>query len=102
MYNDIITLLTQECKSDKYGDLKLYEKEKEIFCKVKSISQSEFYQGQSVGLKPEIKFVIADYYDYENEKQLLYENQRYDVIRTYRNGKELEITCKRGIDNAST
>lgn len=78
--------------------------ERTLFAEVRSIGQSEFYQAQGVGMKPELKFIIADYLDYENEQKLLYmayneaEEQEYTIIRTYRNGNTLEITCNRGID----
>ena len=33
--------------------------------------------------------------EYENEQLLEYDGQRYHVLRTYRNGQELEITVAR-------
>jgi hypothetical protein len=67
------------------------------------IGQSEFYQAQAVGLKPEIKFVIADFADYQNEKKLKFTpyggtEEVYTILRTYRTKNQLEIVCKRGID----
>ena len=103
MFNEIIKLMTKTETTNEYGDAVKTFMERQIFAEVRSISQTEFYQAQALGLKPEIKFVIADFLDYRGEKQLKYTpfgetEQIYDVIRTYRDKINLEIVCKRGID----
>lgn len=103
MYDNIIALIAEEKTASEYGDIVAEETRRMIFADLKSIGQSEFYQAQAVGLKPEIKFVIADYLDYRNEKQIAFTpfggvEEIYSVIRTYRDGNQLEIVCKRGID----
>ncbi len=103
MYDSIITLIAETNTVDEYGDTVTVETERTIFAEVKSIGQTEFYQAQAVGLKPEIKFVIADFADYQNEKKLKYTSfggteDIYTVLRTYRTKNQLEIVCKRGID----
>ena len=65
----------------------------QVFCEAASIGQKEFYQAHATGLKPEIKFRLADYLDYQDEKIVLYAGKRYRVLRTYRSGQTLEITC---------
>lgn len=103
MYDSVITLLSETSTVDAYGDTVTTPTERDVFAEVRSIGQSEFYQAQTVGLKPEIKFVIADFYDYQNEKQLKYTpfggtEDVYTILRTYRTNNQLEIVCKRGID----
>lgn len=103
MYNEVIKLVSVIKSADEYGDIVETETERTVFAELKSVGQSEFYQAQAVGMKPEIKFIIADYLDYKGEKRLKYQpyhgtEEEYEVIRTYRNGNRLEITCKRGID----
>ena len=103
MFDDVITLIKDTDTTDYYGDLVKTTTTRNLFAEVKSITQTEFYQAQAVGLKPEIKFVIADFYDYQGEQQLKYTpfggtEQVYDIIRTYRNNTNLEIVCKRGIE----
>ena len=103
MYNDIIKLISETDTVDEYGDTVTTETERTVFAQVKSIGQNEFYQAQAVGLKPEIKFVIADFADYQNEKKLKYkpyggDEEYYTVLRTYRTKYNLEIVCKRGIE----
>lgn len=97
MYNDIIYLLSTSTKLNDVGDQIETVKQSMRFAKIKSIGQSEFYQAQSQGLKPEIKFVLADYLDYDNQNEIIYNNFRYKVLRTYRTGNEIEIVCYAGI-----
>ena len=104
MYDSVIYLIHEEKTVDKYGDISVTETKKRIFAQVKSIGQSEFYQASAVGMKPEIKFVIADFLDYDGEKTLEYtpfpsdEAITYTILRTYRTGNALEIVCYKGVD----
>lgn len=104
MYNEVIELISEVKAVDEYGDTTETTSSRTVFADLRSIGQSEFYQAQAVGLKPEIKFVLPDYLEYSNEKIIRYkafnqtESEDYSVLRTYRNNNELEIVCKRGID----
>lgn len=104
MYDKIIKLISETRQIDEYGDTTITSQERNVFAELKSIGQSEFYQAHAVGLKPELKFVLPDYLEYQGEKILKYqdyneaEEQEYSIIRTYRDGNELEIVCKRGVD----
>lgn len=104
MYNEVITLLGKEIYENVPGQgRKKTQQKKEIFAEVLSIGQQEFYQAQATGLKPELKFEIADYLDYKNEKELIYNNVKYQVLRTYRKNKtQLEITVYGGVNIATT
>ena len=103
MYDSVITLISEADTVDEYGDTVTTQTTRNIFAEVQSISQTEFYQAQALGLKPEIKFVIADFADYQNEEKLKYTpfggtEQTYNILRTYRNKQTLEIVCNRGIE----
>lgn len=103
MYENLIKLVSEQKSADDYGDTVIETVERNVLAELRSITQTEFYQAQASGLKPEIKFVIADYLDYQNEKIIKYapymgEEEVYTVLRTYRNNNQLEIVCKRGID----
>lgn len=105
MYNSVITLVSEKIKVDEYGDQIKTQSERVVFAELKSIGQSEFYQAQALGLKPEIKFVLPDYLEYGGEKRLKFKDfgedneQEYTVLRTYRQNNLLELICKRGIDD---
>ena len=96
--NDVITLVQQNRSVDDYGDPVITETTRDVFAKLGSIGQKEFYQAHAVGLQPEIKFVLADYLDYDGEEIILHNDQRYRVRRTYRKGQELEITVYREVN----
>ena len=96
--SDILTLIQRTQGVDEYGDPTITETRRDIFCRKASIGQSEFYQAHATGLKPELKLVIADYLDYANETQVEYDGQLYRVLRTYRTGKELELTVYREVN----
>lgn len=89
---------------DENGDPKVYEKTSGmVFAEMKSVGMKEFYQAQTAGRKPEIKFVITDYADYQGQEYLIHSDIRYHILRTYRNeSNELEITCYGGVRNVST
>jgi len=103
MFDSVIKLMKETNTVNEYGDTVQSFTERNVFAEVKSIGQSEFYQAEAVGLKPEIKFLIADFADYQDEKCLKYTpfggtEEIYTVLRTYRNKINLEIVCKRGIE----
>lgn len=104
MYDNVIFLVAQRKYVDEYGDTNTVNTERRVFAELKSITQSEFYQAQATGLKPEIKFVLPDFLEYQGEKIVKYtefgktEPEYYTVLRTYRNNFQLELVCKRGID----
>ena len=99
MHNDVIYLLSTENQINEVGDMIETTKKTMRLAKVKSIGQSEFYQAQAQGLKPEIKFVLADCLDYEGQEELIYNNIRYKILRTFKaeDKNEIEIVCHAGI-----
>lgn len=91
--NDVIQLIRITQTIDAYGDPLMKETARQVFCRVASVGAKEFYQAAAIGLQPEIKFVLADYLDYEGEKLVEYNGCTYHVLRTYRDKQELELTC---------
>lgn len=98
--NDIMTLIATTNGVDEYGDPVVSQTRRDIFCRVASIGQKEFYQAHAVGLQPEVKFVIADYLDYNREAMVEHDGQLFRVLRTYRTGQELELVCYREVNPA--
>ena len=97
MYNEVIYLSAKKSQINNVGNRIQTEERVLRLAKIKSIRQSEFYQAQAQGLKPEIKFVLADYLDYNNQEEVIYNGFRYKILRTFRTGSELEIVCYGGI-----
>ena len=80
--NEVITLIEGASK-------------REVFCGIRSIGHAEFYEAHAIDYHPELKFVLADYLDYQGETLIKYGADLYRVLRTYRTGQELEITVTR-------
>lgn len=91
--NELLTLVHRDLASDGYTVLT--EIKRDVFCKLASIGQTEFYLAQATDLRPELKFVLPDYLAYEDEYLCIFNNDWYRVIRTYRKGQELEIVVQR-------
>lgn len=68
---------------------------REVFASLRSIGTREFYEAATTDYHPELKFVIADYLDYEGETLVVHDGQAYRVVRTYRTGQALELTVER-------
>lgn len=79
MFNQIITLINTIPNGDvdEYGDPVDKEEKRDLFCAILSIGQSEFYQAQTVGVKPQLKAVISDYLDYHDEEEAVVDGIRY-------------------------
>lgn len=67
---------------------------RQVFCKRKSIGQTEFYQSNATEYRPELKLILADYMDYNGETLADFEGQRYRIIKTYRSGRTMELTLE--------
>ena len=80
--NEIITLVGKDSRRD-------------VFCELKSVGHSEFYEAHATEYHPELKFILADYLDYNGETLVQYGADLYRVIRTYRTGQGLELTVGR-------
>ena len=80
--NEVITLIEGTSRRD-------------VFCALRSVGHTEFYEAHAVEYHPELKFVLADYLEYQGETLVKYGDDFYRVIRSYRIGQELELTVGR-------
>ena len=83
--NEVLTLISRAPGSDSIT-------KRDVFCRVASIGQAEFYQSYAVDVHPEAKFILADYLEYNEETLADYNGKRYTILRTYRTGQALELT----------
>lgn len=86
--NEVITLYLRTPGTDDVT-------KRDVLAGLHSIGMTEFYQANAQGIHPEVKFVLADYLDYNGETLLRYGEECYRVLRTFRKGQELEITVTR-------
>ena len=94
MYNSVVTLRKRVMSAN--GTESVIDRD--VFCRIQSIGMNEFYQAYAHGLKPEIRFILPDIDEWENEATIFYNGTEYSVLRSYVNGNELEITCESIID----
>lgn len=80
---------------DEEGNLQKLEQEQQIFCKVRSVTRSEFYSAATQDLEPELQLIISHRIDYDGQKLVDVCGQRYRVIRTYWQGDEVSLTLAR-------
>lgn len=81
--NEVLTLIQQDGTT------------RDVFCRVASIGMKEFYEASARDFYPEVKFILPDYLEYDNEGLVRHDGQTYRVLRTYRAGQELELTVAR-------
>jgi len=78
----VLTLVDESQQQDEYGILRTTTTNRDVYCQVKSIMQSEFYEAGRNGLNPEYEFdMFAG--DYEGERTCIYDGQQYGIYRTY-------------------
>lgn len=102
-YDHELTLVSQTIPKDEYGhpltdengNPVIVETETVVYCGLKSVGRSEFYNAAATGLRPEAIFVVHGY-EYNGEQIVKFEGIRYRVIRTYATDfEEVELTCER-------
>ena len=93
--SDVIKLISVTQTQDAYGVWRATESEKEVFCQVSSVTQTEFFAGGRNGLNPELRFTVF-FDDYSDEPIVEYDGKRYAVYRTYQGRNDtLELYVER-------
>ena len=80
--NDVLTLIAVTHSVDSLGQRIEAEELREVFCAVRSVSQSEFFEAGRSGLKPAYQFNV-DMFDYAEEDTVEFNGIRYRVYRSY-------------------
>lgn len=93
---DTIKLIAQTITLDQIGNEVAQETQREIYCEVNSITQSEFFAAENTELNPEFRFTVF-FDDYEGEELVEYNGLRFVIYRTYRTGDSLELYVERKI-----
>lgn len=93
--SDVITLIKETNVKNQYGVYEATTQSREIFCQVRSVTRTEFFEAGRNGINPEYQFtVFAD--DYEGEKTVVYRGKAYGVYRTYQSRTDtLELYVER-------
>ena len=93
--SDTITLISETIERDEYGVEHPVETERDIYCKVSSVSAQEFFEAGRNGLNPEFRMIVFAG-DYCGERTLIYHGQRYGIYRAYlRSNDNMELYVER-------
>lgn len=102
MWNQI-TLIGQTETVDAYGDHVIVETERDVLAEDYSVGMTEIYQAMTLGFKPEVKLRLTNWLDYQGEEFVEYTPFgwaypiRFKILRTFRSGEALELTCYRTV-----
>ena len=96
-----LILIKIEAGENDLGDPITVRTERPVLCDVLSVGRNEHYQAAAHGLKPELVFVVSKW-DYQGEKEVVFDGERYNVLRTYEPKKSkglgdfetLELVCE--------
>lgn len=72
------------------------ETRREVLAEIESISQSEYFSAQDSDLNPEYRFRVF-FADYNGEKIVEFEGERFAVYRTFRNFDRVELYTERKV-----
>jgi len=108
MDNELVLIGKTGYSTNTIGDAIPTETKTTVLCGVKSITRTEHYQAAAHGLKPELVFVVNKY-EYEGQKEVEFEGERYNVLRTYEpktskglgDFETLELVCEGVVNRAN-
>lgn len=102
MYDGIATLISfGDPTYDEYLNEKPTETRRNVFVQPRGVYQSEFYNAAQSGLKPSLTLYLTNKADYNDEKVLVFEGRKYDVVRVdwsaQRDG--ISLICEERVKN---
>lgn len=102
--DDVIKLISKSYNTDEYGNQIAVDTKRTVFCKVNSVTRTEFYNAAQTNMHPSYIFTLSHYKDYQNEPELEYTDwanttKRYIITRTYINGDSIDLTAEERIAN---
>lgn len=80
MFKDVGYLCKEIRTLDKHNRPKISYEDKLVYCNLKSVGLMEFYQAQSVGLKPELKIEVK-LVELDGVTHFKYNNKLYKILR---------------------
>lgn len=96
-----IKLISSMFQNDEYGVGRKTEEVREVFADVKTVTQTEWFNGGRNGLNPAYKMVLYAF-EYNDEQTIEYSGKRYNVYRTFQpNPDKIELYCQKeaGVHN---
>lgn len=93
---DVLSLISEAITTDEYGREVKTESKRDVYCRVDSISQSEFYNAANTDLRPDYRFTVF-FGDYNGEDLCEFNSVRYSVYRTFRSGDYMELYAEKKV-----
>lgn len=81
--SDIINLISETRAKNSFGIWETTRTSRQVFCRVDSVTASEFFDGGRNGLNPEYRMTMF-FGDYNGEQIIEYNGATYSVYRTYK------------------
>ena len=100
-YTEIIYLLSKTTTEDDIGNtIPSSETPRKSYAKKQSVRTTEFYSALNAGLNPTCEFVVKRL-NYNNENELIWNNERYSIIRTAdpKNKFDIALVCSKKVGN---
>lgn len=97
--SNIVFLVGQTYATDSIGQQVATETKTQIFASINSISRDEYFTASSQGLKPQYQ-VRINRYEYDGQKEIEINGERYAVYRSYVGKGEmldLYVEAKKGV-----
>lgn len=93
--SDVIKLISKNAVQTNDYTWVNQETETEVFCDVRSITQTEWFEAGRNGIEHPAFVFIVNRNEYSGQQIVEYEGQRYGVFRTYKGRNEdLELHCE--------
>lgn len=93
--DDVIYLCMTATEQDEDGVIHEVIHKRRVYCKVESITRSEYFNAGRAGLNPEYQFTMF-FGDYEGEAIAEYNGKTYTIYRVYRSGADyIELYVER-------
>lgn len=80
--SNVINLISEVQAQDDIGQFVSTEISRQVYCDVRSITRAEWFDAGRNGMQPALIFVMFAP-DYEGEKIVEYNGNRYGIYRTY-------------------
>ena len=102
-YSEIIYLVDKVKGEDEIGNTTTSsETLTKSYAKKQSVKTNEYYSAVEIGMTPTCEFVVKRL-NYEGQEELVYNNERYSIIRTIdpKNKFDIVLVCARkiGVNN---
>ena len=81
--DDVLILLQTVKTKDSRGAARKNFKRRQVFCQVRSVNKTEFFEAGRNGLNPEFRFLVFAG-DYKGESSCEYKGDTFAIYRTYR------------------